>query len=87
MARPDVTGNTLIRSSPCEVCGARMLWTQSAFTLSDGSTHAAYECDNGHVIDPADTAQCPNCGLHDTIRTEGAGFKCQRCGNAFSMPR
>jgi ribosomal protein L37AE/L43A len=64
-----------------------MLWTQSAWAAPDGTTHAAYQCDNGHVIDPAETAQCPNCGLHDTGRTQATEFKCRRCGNKFSFPR
>lgn len=84
------TGNTLIRSVPCETCGARMLWTQGAWLEpADGpaasSARAAYRCDNGHVLDPANTLQCPNCGIHDTSRLEGTGtWKCSRCHTSFA---
>ena len=59
--------NTLVRSKPCAECGAEVLWTQNAW--KSGSTgSAAYRCVNGHVIDPTQTRQCPNCGVHDTER-------------------
>src|SRR6185503_89768 len=57
--------NTLIRSEPCPECGVDMLWTQNAWHAA-GTSNAAYQCPNGHVIDPALTRQCPACGLHDT---------------------
>ena len=85
-------GNTLVRSVPCERCGARMLWTQAAWYEDDGvqrteNARAAYRCDNGHIIDPMETPQCPNCGLHDTGRTAGTSFACRRCSEEFSYPR
>lgn len=86
------TENTLIRSVPCEICGARMLWTQAAWTepaeVEGGSiARAAYRCDNGHVLDPANTPQCPNCGVHDTGRIESTGAcKCHRCKSSFAPP-
>ena len=87
------TENTLIRSVPCEICGARMLWTQAAWTgPADGSggepiARAAYRCDNGHVLDPASTPQCPNCGVHDTTRLESTGAcRCNRCKSSFAAP-
>lgn len=87
------SGNSLVRSLACERCGARMLWTQAAWHEPDGSAatgtaRAAYRCDNGHVIDPADTPQCPKCGVHDTASTdESTSFKCRRCSTPFSVPR
>jgi hypothetical protein len=87
------TDNTLVRSVACERCGARMLWTQAAWHESGTvrrpeTARAAYRCDNGHIIDPADTPQCPNCGLHDTTRTtSSASFTCRRCSTAFAVPR
>ncbi len=86
------TENTLIRSLPCEICGARMLWTQGAWTESgdvsgDQFARAAYRCDNGHVLDPTVTPQCPNCGVHDTGRLESTGAcKCHRCQASFAAP-
>lgn len=86
------TENTLIRSVPCEICGARMLWTQGAWTepadvSGDRFARAAYRCDNGHVLDPATTPQCPNCGIHDTGRLESTGAcKCHRCQSSFAAP-
>jgi hypothetical protein len=85
--------NTLIRSVACERCDAPMLWTQAAW--ADGTTvagapvtRAAYRCLNGHVLDPADTPQCPACGIHDTARAESVDeFRCRRCHAAFSVPR
>jgi hypothetical protein len=88
----DSRDNTLIRSTACEICGARLLWTQAAWpeapTSSQPSPRAAYRCMNGHLIDPAATPQCPSCGVHDTARAESpTRFTCQRCGAAFSVPR
>jgi hypothetical protein len=87
------TDNTLIRSVGCEICGARMLWTQGAWreaseSQGSGIAGAAYRCDNGHVLDPANTPQCPNCGVHDTARLESTGTcKCHRCHASFAAPR
>jgi RNA polymerase subunit RPABC4/transcription elongation factor Spt4 len=80
--------NTLIRSETCPTCGADMLWTQNAWP-GDGRSDAAYRCLNGHVLDPATTRQCPNCGLHDTQRVDAihAQFRCFRCGQSFEYPR
>ena len=89
----DVSDNSLIRSLPCDQCGARMLWTQSAVSdpndpLGDRSARAAYTCLNGHILDPAQTPQCPSCGIHDTAWDEPRGsFLCRRCGAAFTVPR
>ncbi len=81
------TDNTLIRSVPCERCGARMLWTQSAWTdAGEALARAAYRCDNGHVLDPRESPQCPNCGVHDTV-SAGSDFKCHRCSTVFTVPR
>jgi len=47
---------------------------------------AAYQCMNGHIVDPATTHQCPRCGVHDTSPDASQGssaFECHRCGNAF----
>ena len=57
--------NTLIRAVPCTTCGAQLLWTQNAWHAG-GQASAAYVCRNGHVVDPAETRQCPACGVHDT---------------------
>jgi predicted RNA-binding Zn-ribbon protein involved in translation (DUF1610 family) len=86
-----MTGNTLVRSEPCPDCGEAMLWTQNAWR-SGTVTNAAYQCSKGHVIDPAQTRQCPACGLHDTkvVTEDEAGrqqCQCLRCGNAFQVPR
>jgi predicted RNA-binding Zn-ribbon protein involved in translation (DUF1610 family) len=82
--------NTLIRSEPCPECGADMLWTQNAWHAG-GTSNAAYQCPNGHVIDPALTRQCPACGLHDTSvldQAEGRQqSRCLRCGHRFQVPR
>jgi DNA-directed RNA polymerase subunit RPC12/RpoP len=82
--------NTLIRSQKCPECGADMLWTQNAWPPAD-KVEAAYRCPNGHVVDPDETRQCPNCGVHDTQRlTHGdrpARFRCFRCGCEFDFPR
>jgi predicted RNA-binding Zn-ribbon protein involved in translation (DUF1610 family) len=85
-----MTENTLIRSVPCPECGAQMLWTQNAWRADDTS-NAAYQCPNGHVVDPTTTRQCPACGVHDTTLIEEADgrqqYRCLRCDAAFQMPR
>ena len=85
-----VMTNILIRSEPCPQCGAEMLWTQNAWHSGD-AVGAAYRCLNGHVIDPALTRQCPNCGVHDTIATgmsdRAQQYRCMRCDNAFAVAR
>ena len=82
--------NALLRSEPCSECGAEVLWTQNAWRSGD-EARAAYRCTTGHVIDPASTRQCPNCGVHDTTRIVAQagkeGFQCLRCGTAFEVPR
>jgi DNA-directed RNA polymerase subunit RPC12/RpoP len=82
--------NTLVRTGPCIECGGKMLWTQNAWP-PEHETDAAYRCSNGHVLDPALTRQCPNCGIHDThpVADAGAGlqFTCARCGTPFTFPR
>jgi predicted RNA-binding Zn-ribbon protein involved in translation (DUF1610 family) len=82
--------NTLIRSEPCPQCGEEMLWTQNAWRSNDVAS-AAYQCVNGHVLDPDTTRQCPNCGLHDTTRAGGTAgqqeYRCLRCGTVFHVPR
>src|SRR4051812_12298238 len=83
--RPDP--NVLLRTEPCRDCGGMMLWTQNAWAQGDNRA-AAYRCANGHVIDPADTHQCPECGVHDTspVAAKHAGaYQCQRCGHAFTL--
>jgi hypothetical protein len=82
--------NTLVRSVGCEECGGPMLWTQNAWHV--GETHlAAYQCLEGHVVDPALTRQCPKCGVHDTALAGDEGgrqeFKCLRCNEEFQFPR
>jgi predicted RNA-binding Zn-ribbon protein involved in translation (DUF1610 family) len=85
-----MTENTLIRSEPCPECGAEMLWTQNAWH-SEGASSAAYQCLNGHVIDPVMTRQCPACGIHDTTVIGDADgrqqSRCLRCGELFQVPR
>jgi transposase-like protein len=82
--------NTLIRSEGCPTCGAEMLWTQNAWHSGD-ATRAAYRCVSGHVIDPATTKQCPQCGVHDTtLLPESDGrqqYRCLRCDCRFQVPR
>jgi predicted RNA-binding Zn-ribbon protein involved in translation (DUF1610 family) len=82
--------NTLVRSAPCPECGEQMLWTQNAWRAADTS-NAAYQCLNGHVVDPATTRQCPTCGVHDTtLIDEPAGrqqYRCLRCDATFQVPR
>jgi hypothetical protein len=64
-----------------------MLWTQSAWTdAGEALARAAYRCDNGHVLDPRESPQCPNCGVHDTV-SAGSDFKCHRCSTVFTVPR
>jgi ssDNA-binding Zn-finger/Zn-ribbon topoisomerase 1 len=81
--------NLLIRSQPCPECGTEMLWTQNAWQTGDLGV-AAYRCLNGHLMDPAETRQCPACGVHDTVLLgDEAGrqqFKCSRCSTSFAFP-
>jgi endogenous inhibitor of DNA gyrase (YacG/DUF329 family) len=82
--------NIMVRSSPCPECGADMLWTQNAWKSAD-SGRAAYQCQNGHLLDPSLTRQCPDCGIHDTVllddRDGHQQFRCARCAATFEMPR
>ena len=82
--------NGLTRSQPCPQCGSDVIWTQNAWKVGDTGS-AAYACTNGHVIDPSETRQCPNCGVHDTILVSREGerqeFRCARCGEEFAHPR
>jgi endogenous inhibitor of DNA gyrase (YacG/DUF329 family) len=82
--------NTLVRSSPCAECGSEMVWTQNAWKAGD-MANAAYRCQNGHVLDPSLTCQCPACGIHDTVllgdHDGHQQFRCTRCGNLFEVPR
>jgi predicted RNA-binding Zn-ribbon protein involved in translation (DUF1610 family) len=83
--RPDP--NVLLRTEPCAECGGMMLWTQNAWAHGNNRA-AAYQCPNGHVIDPADSHQCPKCGVHDTAAVgsiDGGAYECQRCGNRFTI--
>jgi predicted RNA-binding Zn-ribbon protein involved in translation (DUF1610 family) len=83
--RPDP--NVLLRTEPCAECGGMMLWTQNAWAHGNNRA-AAYQCPNGHVIDPADTHQCPTCGVHDTAvagSIDGGAYECQRCGHRFTI--
>jgi hypothetical protein len=82
MMRPDP--NVLLRVEPCAECGRMMLWTQNAWKHGDHRA-AAYKCENGHVVDPALTRQCPRCGIHDTSETEPGSWECHRCGNTFTL--
>lgn len=62
-----------------------MLWTQNAWAHGDNRA-AAYQCLNGHVLDPHTTHQCPQCGVHDThpiTSPEDRTFACNRRGNQF----
>ena len=81
--------NAIIRSTPCPECGAEMHWAQNAWKTADSGS-AAYCCVNGHVLDPAQTRQCPSCGVHDTaLLGERDGlpqFRCARCGETFTFP-
>jgi Zn finger protein HypA/HybF involved in hydrogenase expression len=82
--------NALMRTSRCAECGLEMLWTQNAWKTGNMG-QAAYRCENGHVVDPALTAQCPACGVHDTEllgERDGRGqFRCARCSQTFEYPR
>lgn len=66
-----------------------MLWTQNAWKTGDIGS-AAYRCVNGHVVDPAQTKQCPSCGVHDTERLGDSDgrpeFRCARCQTTFAFP-
>jgi endogenous inhibitor of DNA gyrase (YacG/DUF329 family) len=89
MTAPDP--NVLRRSQPCPACGAMMLWTQNAWAHGDNRS-AAYQCLNGHVMDPQLTRECPACGVHDTGVVEGSpagqlDHVCNVCGHRFSTPR
>jgi DNA-directed RNA polymerase subunit RPC12/RpoP len=81
--------NPLSRTLPCAQCGAELIWTQNAWKTAETGV-AAYRCENGHVVDPAVTRQCPSCGVHDTaLLAEVDGhqqYRCGRCGHAFSYP-
>ena len=81
---------SLVRTVRCEKCGEVMLWTQNAW-VAGGEHAAAYQCANGHAVDPALTRQCPKCGVHDTVLTDAERgrehFKCLRCGESFDSPR
>ena len=80
----------LTRSQPCPECGADVIWTQDAWKAGD-TRSAAYICEAGHAIDPAQTRQCPKCGVHDTVllseRDGRQEFRCAQCGEAFVYPR
>jgi hypothetical protein len=81
---------SLVRSSRCSECGSEMLWTQNAWKTGE-TGQAAYSCENGHVIDPSVTPQCPACGIHDTVLVSAEGgrqqFRCTRCEEGFEVPR
>ena len=83
--------NTLRRSTPCPECGGDMMWTQNAWKAADGGQAAAYQCQNGHAVDPVTTRQCPSCGIHDSeLLADKDGrqqFRCMRCGERFDFPR
>ena len=82
--------NTLIRAVPCTTCGAQLLWTQNAWHAG-GHAGAAYVCRNRHVVDSAETRQCPACGVHDTELTSTSSgpqqHRCHRYGHEFQVPR
>ena len=82
--------NTLVRSVACDECGSGLLWTQNAWK-ADQTGQAAYRCENGHVVDPSLTPQCPACGIHDTellgSHDGRQQFRCTRCAEAFKVPR
>ena len=64
-----------------------MLWSQNEWVHGD-SRAAAYRRENGHVLDPVLTHQCPACGVHDTTVVEhrSAGetaHVCNRCATRF----
>jgi hypothetical protein len=67
-----------------------MLWTQNTWAHGD-SRAAAYRCQNGHVLDPSTTRECPTCGVHDTrlVRSDEARTTthvCNGCGAGFDVP-
>lgn len=82
--------NAMVRSSPCVECDGELIWTQNAWKVGD-TGYAAYACQNGHVVDPVLTRQCPACGIHDTVMLEDKGgvqqFRCAACGETFAWPR
>jgi transposase-like protein len=68
-----------------------MLWTQNAWAIGH-HREAAYQCMNGHVMDPMLTRECPSCGLHDTSVLGGSpagqvDHLCHACDTYFSTPR
>jgi ssDNA-binding Zn-finger/Zn-ribbon topoisomerase 1 len=79
--------NTMRRSEPCAECGGVMLWTQNEWAHGENRA-AAYRCENGHVLDPALTRECPACGIHDTTVVEQQSADetthvCNRCATRF----
>ena len=83
--------DALRRLEPCPGCGTMMLWTQNAW-VHEHSRAAAYQCMNGHVIDPEMTRECPSCGMHDTgvLELSAVGQTshiCHVCSTRFSRPR
>ena len=80
--------NVLQRTEPCAECGGRMLWTQNAWAHGDNRA-AAYQCAEGHLLDPHTTHQCPRCGVHDTsvMASQPGAYSCSRCGNQFTIGR
>jgi tRNA(Ile2) C34 agmatinyltransferase TiaS len=82
--------NTLVRSSRCFECDGDLLWTQNAWKAGE-TGQAAYRCQNGHVVDPSLTPQCPACGIHDTVLSADEGghkeYRCTRCAESFLLPR
>jgi hypothetical protein len=82
--------NTLVRSSRCVECDGDLQWTQNAWKTGE-TGQAAYRCQNGHVVDPSLTRQCPACGIHDTVLSADEGghkeYRCTRCAERFRVPR
>ena len=82
--------NSLVRSSRCPECDGDLLWTQNAWKTGE-TGQAAYSCQNGHVVDPCLTPQCPACGIHDTVLSADEGghkeYRCTRCAESFLLPR
>jgi hypothetical protein len=88
MTTPDPSA--LKRTDPCPTCRTMMLWTQNAWANGDLRA-AAYQCMNGHVLDPAGTRECPSCGVHDTSVLDDSppgqvDRLCRVCGTRFSTP-
>lgn len=81
---------SLVRSLRCPECDAEMLWVQNAWKTGE-TGQAAYRCENGHVVDPSLTPQCPACGIHDTVLSDDVDghkqFRCTRCAESFQLPR